>query len=132
MEVRENGIVLKDRSGGNLRLHFTSPFSRDTHNPLPLLSRTYARVSMIDPEIQYLISHQAVSREHSGASLISHLAGTRDILKSWDARRCVWQAGMFHSVYGTQSFEGFIELRERPSVRRMIGEEAEALVCLFC
>ena len=36
------------------------------------------------------------------------------------------------ALYGTQSFDGLIELKERPEVRQVIGEEAESLAYLFC
>jgi hypothetical protein len=87
---------------------------------------------MIEPEIDYLLTHEAGLRAHSGSSLIAHLVATRDMLRSWDARRSVCLAGLFHSVYGTQSFDGFVGLAERGDVRRVIGDEAEALAYLFC
>jgi hypothetical protein len=42
-------------------------------------------------------------------------------------------AGMFHSIYGTQQFQGFkLELDQRPLVRDMIGARAEKLAYLNC
>ena len=92
----------------------------------------YIHADMINHETEYLTSHRAAHRDHSATSLLSHLIGTRNILEGWDARRSVCLAGMFHSVYGTQSFEGLLELKDRPDVRRVIGHEAEELAYLFC
>ncbi len=48
-------------------------------------------------------------------------------------RRTLPQAGMFHSIYGTQQFQGFkLALDQRPQVRDLIGERAEQLGYLNC
>jgi hypothetical protein len=83
-------------------------------------------------EIDYLLTHGAGRQAHSGSSLLAHFVATRDMLRSWDASSSVCLAGLFHSVYGTQSFDGLVGLAERENVRRVIGDEAEALAYLFC
>ena len=43
------------------------------------------------------------------------------------------RAGMFHSIYGTQQFQGFkLAVEQRDDVRAMIGERAERLGYLNC
>jgi hypothetical protein len=84
-----------------------------------------------DDAVAYLVGRQAALLEHSGATLLAHLLGTRGILESWGTRECVCLAGLFHSVYGTPSFDGLIGLEARPEVRRVIGDQAEALAYLF-
>src|SRR5205807_2348343 len=43
------------------------------------------------------------------------------------------RAGMFHSIYGTQLFQGFkLPLERRPELREVIGERAERLAYLNC
>ena len=40
---------------------------------------------------------------HTGAtSFDSHLKGVRDVLRVWKAEEHVQQAGLFHSIYGTE------------------------------
>jgi hypothetical protein len=43
------------------------------------------------------------------------------------------RAGMFHSIYGTELFQGFkLPLERRPEVAALIGERAERLAYLNC
>ncbi len=59
--------------------------------------------------------------------------GTREQLVIWGARDEVCNAGLFHSVYGTEHFESkTIPISMRDKVRNLIGDEAEQLVWLFC
>ena len=85
------------------------------------------------PMLVLLRSYHADSTEHSGRHLVDHLVGTYRLLESWGNRPQVCRAGMFHSIYGTNSFPirsaGF---GERPAIRQAIGEEAERLAFLFC
>src|SRR3954454_18541113 len=53
-----------------------------------------------------------------------------------EARGCTEEqcrAGMFHSIYGTELFQGFkLPLERRGEVRALIGERAERLAYLNC
>jgi hypothetical protein len=85
-------------------------------------------------------SHLALLRElgadknpHTGRSLLDHLCGTADLLESWGRSQHVVLAGLFHSVYGTESYKvQSLPLDQRARIRAAIGEEAERLVHLFC
>lgn len=81
----------------------------------------------------YLEALQAHRVPHSARSLLEHLVGTHDILHSWNCAVPVCRAGMFHSIYGTNAF-GFqrLDMQDRDLVIRMVGEEAEHLIYLFC
>jgi hypothetical protein len=89
---------------------------------------------MIEAKILSLLSEiHADESRHTGSSLLSHLRGTHDFLESWGNPPHVCLAGLFHSVYGTQSYRlqsATIERREM--LRCAIGEDAEWLVYLFC
>ena len=51
----------------------------------------------------------------------------------WYAADEVCNAGLFHSVYGTEHIESkTIPISMRDKVRNLIGDEAEQLVWLFC
>ena len=71
---------------------------------------------------------------HTGASSFdAHLVGVQSVLRTWGAREDVCRAGLFHSIYGTEGFQGFkLPLSHRPGIRSLIGERAERLVWIFC
>jgi hypothetical protein len=70
--------------------------------------------------------------EHdSHVPFLSHLIGTRRLLASWDERPALCDAGLFHSVYGTEYFEPE-RSPERADVVAIIGAEAERIAWLWC
>jgi len=82
---------------------------------------------------KFLTDHGAKLTGHSGRCLFDHLKATHDLLRDWGNPEHVCNAGLFHSIYGTSSFKHrSVELKERPTVRALIGKEAEYLVYLFC
>ena len=69
---------------------------------------------------------------HSTHSLLEHLVGTHDLLAAWGEDAEVATAGLFHSVYGTESYgAAALPLELRPRVRELVGERAEGLAYLF-
>ena len=42
---------------------------------------------------------------HGSDTLLHHLIGTHDLLKQWGAEEYVQDAGLYHSVYGTEYFQ---------------------------
>ncbi|MFY1671395.1 DUF6817 domain-containing protein [Plantactinospora sp. WMMB334] len=83
-------------------------------------------------KIAFLERHGTGETAHSGADLLAHLKGVHDLLLSWGERAALCDAGLFHSVYGTDIFPtGTVEHGERPEVRALIGEEAEIIAYLF-
>ena len=70
---------------------------------------------------------------HSQKSYLGHLVSLYKLMEREGCTEEMCQAGMFHSIYGTQQFQGFkLELDQRPQVRDMIGERAERLAYLNC
>ena len=71
---------------------------------------------------------------HTGKdSFDSHLQGVETILRLWNAKDEVCRAGLFHSIYGTEAFQGFkLALANRPRLRDLIGCKAERLAWIFC
>jgi hypothetical protein len=71
---------------------------------------------------------------HTGATgFDEHLHGVYLLLKGSGAPESTQKAGLYHSVYGTEGFQGYsISLSRRGEVRRAIGEQAEALAFTFC
>ena len=68
---------------------------------------------------------------HGADTLLHHLIGTHDLLKQWGAEEYIQDAGLYHSVYGTEYFQPNLNIT-REQVREIIGTEAERLVDLFC
>jgi len=83
--------------------------------------------------INYLLSLGLDRVNHSGTSLLYHLLGTKEILQKWDAPEYVCDAGLFHSVYGTEYFylPNMISTKVITEVRELIGEKAERLAWTF-
>jgi hypothetical protein len=70
---------------------------------------------------------------HTGKSFLAHLIGVYRLMESRGCPEEVCRAGMFHSIYGTQRFQGFkLPLDRRPEVRDLIGKRAERLAYVNC
>ncbi len=55
------------------------------------------------------------------------------VLKSWGSSELLQMAGLFHAAYGTAGFdEQMVSLNQRQEIARVIGEDEEALVYLYC
>eukprot|EP00560_Eucampia_antarctica_P007715 CAMPEP_0197827050 /NCGR_PEP_ID=MMETSP1437-20131217/3930_1 /TAXON_ID=49252 ORGANISM="Eucampia antarctica, Strain CCMP1452" /NCGR_SAMPLE_ID=MMETSP1437 /ASSEMBLY_ACC=CAM_ASM_001096 /LENGTH=301 /DNA_ID=CAMNT_0043427765 /DNA_START=56 /DNA_END=962 /DNA_ORIENTATION=- len=83
---------------------------------------------------RYIAKHVPAVLEHNGdAAFDDHLKGVQAILRNWGAPDYLCDAGLFHSIYGTEGFQGFaLPLSERESVRDLIGAPAEKLSWTFC
>ncbi len=83
--------------------------------------------------LDFLLGRPGVRAPHSGGTLIEHLLAVHDKLKAWGSREALCQAGLYHSVYGTDNFrQQTVSMSERPAVSAVIGEEAERLAYGFC
>ena len=70
---------------------------------------------------------------HTHKSYLAHLIAVHHYLEAQGCPQEVCRAGMFHSVYGTERFQGFtLPLERRPEVRALIGARAERLAYLNC
>lgn len=70
---------------------------------------------------------------HFGRPLTAHLIETARWLERWGSQPAIVAAGAFHSIYGTEEFRAkAVSLYRRPEIQRIIGEDAEVLVYLFC
>eukprot|EP00586_Coscinodiscus_wailesii_P004170 CAMPEP_0172486686 /NCGR_PEP_ID=MMETSP1066-20121228/15355_1 /TAXON_ID=671091 /ORGANISM="Coscinodiscus wailesii, Strain CCMP2513" /LENGTH=311 /DNA_ID=CAMNT_0013252789 /DNA_START=55 /DNA_END=990 /DNA_ORIENTATION=+ len=82
----------------------------------------------------YVASHVPAVLEHTGSSdFDEHLKGVQSVLRFWGASDHLTSAGLFHSIYGTEGFQGFsLPLSERSAIRNLIGAKAEKLAFVFC
>src|SRR5207302_2297190 len=70
---------------------------------------------------------------HTTKSYLAHLVGLYRLMEARGCTEELCRAGMFHSIYGTQKFQGFkLPLEQRAEVRALIGERAERLAYLNC
>ena len=70
---------------------------------------------------------------HTQKSYLAHLIAVFRFLESQGCPEDVCRAGMFHSIYGTEKFQGFtLPLERRGEVRALIGDRAEWLAYLNC
>ena len=81
----------------------------------------------------FLASSLPEALEHTGtASFDKHLQGVQAVLRHWGADDDVARAGLFHSIYGTEGYQGFkLPFTKRKEIRALIGERSERLVWMF-
>jgi hypothetical protein len=85
-----------------------------------------------DVRFKFLAAHNAENVKHGGSSLMRHLTAVQGLLIEWGGREALADAGLFHSVYGTESFtSSILALELRNSVSEVIGPEAEELAYIF-
>ena len=91
------------------------------------------KISSTEEMVTFLRKVTAGQIQHSGDSLLEHFKGVRSVLRIWGERPEVYNAGLFHSVYGSESFKsGPVSADRRCEVTALIGKEAERLAWLFC
>jgi hypothetical protein len=72
-------------------------------------------------------------QSHTGKTYIGHLLAVHRLMEEQGCGLDACRAGLFHSVYGTEQFQGFrLPLERRAEVRALIGERAERLAYLNC
>lgn len=61
------------------------------------------------------------------------LVGVQSVLRSWGASERLTNAALFHSIYGTEGFQGYkLPLSHRGEIAELIGPKAERLAWIFC
>ncbi|GMH82234.1 hypothetical protein TrVE_jg11814 [Triparma verrucosa] len=68
-----------------------------------------------------------------GPSFDEHLKGVMLVLRAWNCSKSVQLSGLFHSIYGTEGFQGHsIPFTRRSEIKKKIGDRAETLAYTFC
>ena len=84
-------------------------------------------------QVAFLESLGTADVEHTGGDFLQHLCAVHDLLAEHGADAELAAAGMFHSIYGTERFQGFsLPLDQRGRVRALIGERAERIAWVNC
>lgn len=81
----------------------------------------------------YIIKLGAADLPHTEKTYLAHAIGVYTDLRAWDCDDALCDAGLFHSIYGTQGFQGFtLPLEKRQELQELIGQRAERLAYLNC
>jgi hypothetical protein len=81
----------------------------------------------------YFVEIGADQVSHTEKTYLAHAIGVYNDLKTWGFDEEFARIGLFHSIYGTQIFQGFaLPVERRDEIRAMIGERAEYIAYLNC
>ena len=81
----------------------------------------------------FLIGLEIEKIGHTGKTYLAHLVAVYRLMEETGCDDELCRAGMFHSIYGTQQFQGFkLALDQRATVHALIGERAERVAYLNC
>ena len=81
----------------------------------------------------FLLAQGVEQVGHTGKSYLAHLIGVYKLMQTQGCTEEACRAGMFHSIYGTELFQGFkLPLERRSEIRALIGERAERLAYINC
>jgi hypothetical protein len=70
---------------------------------------------------------------HTQKNYLAHLISVYKLMQSAGCDEEVCRAGLFHSIYGTEKFQGFkLSLDRRAELAQMIGSRAERLAYWNC
>lgn len=91
----------------------------------------------VDPKYKqmtdFLVDQGTGNVPHTGGAFLAHLIGVYKDLEAWGADHQVCRAGLFHSIYGTELFQGFALSEERrEEIQKLIGERAEFVAWVNC
>ena len=81
----------------------------------------------------FFIENGADAVAHTDKTYMAHGIGVYNDLKKWGCDEDVCNAGLFHSIYGTELFQGFtLPTDRRNDLVELIGEHAEKLAYVNC
>ncbi len=81
----------------------------------------------------FLVNLGVVDVPHTGKTYMAHVVAVHRLMEAQGCDEDLCRAGLFHSIYSTESFKGFEWMLERRGdVRALIGERAERLAYLNC
>ncbi len=81
----------------------------------------------------YLVALGTADIGHTEKSYLAHAIGVYNDMKAWNGSDDLCFAALFHSIYGTQQFQGFtLPLEKRPELQALIGDYAEKIAFVNC
>lgn len=71
--------------------------------------------------------------DHTQKNYLAHLISVYKLMQAYGCDEDLCRAGLFHSIYGTEKFQGFkLPLDQRAELAEMIGNRAERLAYWNC
>lgn len=87
----------------------------------------------LKPYIEFLQNLGIDAVSHTQKTYLGHLVNVHNLLQSQGLDRDICLAGLFHSIYGTEKFQGFkLEFERRSELETLIGPRAERLAYWNC
>lgn len=87
----------------------------------------------IKRQTDFLVALGVGDVPHTQKTYLAHLVGLHRYMQNLGCWEELCLAGLFHSVYGTERFQGFtLPVERHGEVRELIGERAERLAYLNC
>jgi hypothetical protein len=87
----------------------------------------------LKPLTDFLVDLNIAKVAHTESTYLAHLINVYHLMQRCGCTEEVCRAGLFHSIYGTELFQGFkLALERRVEVRGLIGERAEKLAYINC
>lgn len=82
---------------------------------------------------QFLVDLGIEQVSHTQRNYLAHLIAVYNLMRTNDQEEELCRAGMFHSIYGTEKFQGFkLTCDRRGDVAQLIGDRAERLAYWNC
>jgi hypothetical protein len=87
----------------------------------------------MEEALQRLSALGAEGLDHPAGDVLQHFRSTFERLQTWGEDEAVCWAGLYHAVYGTETFvPTLMTLERRQEVAGIIGAKAETHVYFFC
>jgi SM-20-related protein len=115
------------------KLHASRPLSRSCPELRAVLVIKTIDPSIISKQVNF-ITDITTNVKHSGRTFFEHLFGTMLKIENREeiSDNSLLLAGLYHSIYGTESFKYENSEITRELIQSLIGTEAEYLVNEFC
>lgn len=82
---------------------------------------------------EYLLNLGIEQIAHTQKNYLAHLISVYKLMETAGCDEELCRAGLFHSIYGTEKFQGFkLELNQRGELAELIGRRAERLAFWNC
>jgi hypothetical protein len=92
-----------------------------------LMAATYKQLT------DFLVNLGIDQVAHTQKNYLAHLVNVYNLMRRCGLSEELCRAGMFHSIYGTEKFQGFkLPLEQRGELAELIGERAERLAYWNC
>lgn len=90
-------------------------------------------MSVPKPLMDFLVELGIEQVDHTQRNYLAHLTNVYRLMQTAECDEDLCRAGLFHSIYGTEKFQGFkLPLERRDELTALLGERAERLAYWNC